>query len=263
MSQISPVSSAVNMPALFRSPLVARLGVILIFILIWEFGARLYDDQDFLATATQTAASLIPLIQDPKVLSALGYMIVALISGFSMALLSGGILGMLIGVNKLSYRTFFPIIVLIYAIPQVTLLPLFVLTFGIGTAVKIVYGFTHGFFPIIVCVIAGTQNINPVLMTAARSMGASRGQIFRRIVFPFVIPSLFTGMRLGMSATLIGVILAELYASQGGIGYYTRHYSDSFEPQNLFALVILIAAAAIILNEILRKAETHFSRWRQ
>lgn len=263
MSETATASPAGNGASWYRTPLIARLGVIFAFILFWEFGARLYDDQDFLAPATQTAVSLIALVQDTKVLAALGYMIFALVAGFSMALLSGAMLGMLIGVNRLSYLTFFPIIVLIYAIPQVTLLPLFVLTFGIGTAVKIVYGFTHGFFPIIVCVIAGTQNINPVLMTAARSMGASRGQIFRRIVFPFVIPSLFTGMRLGMSATLIGVILAELYASQGGIGYYTRHYSETFEPQNLFALVILIAAAAIILNEVLRKAEDHFSKWRQ
>jgi NitT/TauT family transport system permease protein len=93
-------------------------------------------------------------------------------------------------------------------------------------------------------------------------MGATRSQIYRRIVFPHLVPSLFTGMRLGMTATLLGIILAELYATRKGIGYFTSFYAESFEPHNLFALVALIAAAAIILNELLRRAETHFSRWR-
>jgi NitT/TauT family transport system permease protein len=93
-------------------------------------------------------------------------------------------------------------------------------------------------------------------------MGATRKQILQRIVFPFIIPSLFTGMRLGMSAVLIGVILAELYASQRGVGYYIRHYSETFESHNLFALVILVSVTGIVMNELLRRAEQHFSRWR-
>ena len=145
---------------------------------------------------------------------------------------------------------------------MITVLPLFVLMFGIGPAVKVVFGFTHGFFPIVVNVIAGTQNINRVYLDGARSMGASRAQIYRRVVFPHLVPSLFTGMRLGMTATLLGVILAELYATQKGIGYFTELYSESFEPANLFALVAMIAAAAICLNEILRRAELRFGRWR-
>jgi NitT/TauT family transport system permease protein len=245
-----------------KSPFVARLAVIAIFVIFWEIGARYYNDPDFLATASQTAVAVVDLLQNASIWSAIGYMVLALFAGFALALAAGAGLGMLIGTYRTTYLIFFPIIVLLYAIPQVTLLPIFVLTFGIGIKVKIVYGFTHGFFPIIVCVIAGTQNINPVLLAAAKSMGATRFQIFRRIIFPYIIPSLFTGMRLGISAVLIGVILAELYASQNGVGYYTRHYSETFEPQKLFALVLLISVAGIALNEMLRQAETHFSRWR-
>ena len=246
-----------------QSPLIARIAVIAAFIVLWEVGARLYNDPEFLATAYQTAIAIVDLLQNSNIWKAIGYMVAALVTGFALALITGASLGMLIGLNRTAYLTFFPIIVLLYAIPQVTLLPLFVLTFGIGIKVKIIYGLTHGFFPIIVCVIAGTQNINPVHLIAAKSMGATRFQIYRRIVFPFVVPSLFNGMRLGMSAVLIGVILAELYASQKGIGYYTRHYSDTFSPDKLFALVILISVTGITLNEFLRRAETYFSRWRE
>ena len=67
-----------------------------------------------------------------------------------------------------------------------------------------------------------------------------------------------TGMRLGMTAVLLGVLLAELYVSSGGIGYFTRRFTESFDPTKLFGLVALIAAMAIVLNEIARRAEMRF-----
>lgn len=245
-----------------RTPMATRLGVIVLIILFWEFGARFYNDPDFMAPATQSFVSLFEITQDSEVLTAIYDMFWQLALAFAMALFSGLLLGMAVGISRPTYRTFFPIILMVYAFPQITVLPLLVLLFGIGPAIKVVFGFTHGFFPIIVNVIAGAQNINPALLTAAKSMGASRSQIYRRIVFPHLVPSLFTGMRLGMTATLLGIILAELYATRKGIGYFTSFYAESFEPQNLFALVAMIAAAAIILNELLRRAETRFGRWR-
>lgn len=244
------------------TPMVARLGVIALMLAFWEVGARLYDDPDFLAPPSESFVSLLSLIVDPEILLALYHMLWELAVGFTMALISGLVVGILVGASRMSYRTFVPIILMAYAFPQITVLPLFVLMFGIGPAVKVVFGFTHGFFPIIVNVIAGTQNVNPVLLASARSMGASKYDIYRHIIFPHLVPSLFTGMRLGMTATLLGVILAELYATRKGIGYFTELYSEAFQPQNLFALVAMVAAIAICLNEILRRAEMHFSRWR-
>ncbi len=143
-----------------------------------------------------------------------------------------------------------------------TILPLFILYFGIGPASKIAYGVSHGIFPIIVNVVAGAQNVKPILLLSARSMGASRGQIFRWVILPHMMPSFFTGMRLGMTAVLLGVLLAELYVSSAGIGYFTRRFTESFDPTKLFGLVAVIAALAIALNEIVRRAELRFARWR-
>ena len=76
-----------------------------------------------------------------------------------------------------------------------------------------------------------------------------------------MIPSFFTGMRLGMTAVLLGVLLAELYVSTAGIGFYTRLFAESFSPPELFALIAVLAAIAVTLNELCRMAERHFSRW--
>ena len=93
-------------------------------------------------------------------------------------------------------------------------------------------------------------------------MGASRVQIFSRVVFPHMIPSFFAGMRLGMTGVLLGVLLAELYVSIAGIGYFTMLFTQNFDPTKLLGLIALLAAMAIVLNEIVRRAEVRWSRFR-
>jgi len=171
-------------------------------------------------------------------------------------------IGLAVGLQRFTFRSFMPIILLLYGTPQITILPLFVLSFGIGPASKIAFGVSHGIFPIIVTVVAGVQNIKPVLLTSARSMGASRWQIFRWVIFPHMIPRFFTGMRLGMTGVLLGVLLAELYVSTAGIGYFTTLFTQSFNPTKLLGLISVLAAMAIALNEIVRRAELHYGRWR-
>jgi ABC-type nitrate/sulfonate/bicarbonate transport system permease component len=106
------------------------------------------------------------------------------------------------------------------------------------------------------------QNIKPILLTSARSMGASRWQILRHVIFPHMIPSFFAGMRLGMTGVLLGVLLAELYVSTAGIGHFTTMFTQAFNPTSLLGLISVLAAMAIVLNEIVRRAEVHFGRWR-
>ncbi len=154
-------------------------------------------------------------------------------------------MGLVLGLQRFARGSFYPIVVMLYAIPQATILPLTILVFGIGQASKIAFGFTHAVFPIIVTIVAGVQNVKPTLLTCARSMGASRTQIFWNVILPHMIPSLFTGMRLAMTADLLGVLLAELYVSQAGVGHYTRLFTENFEPAKLFALVACLAAIAV------------------
>src|SRR5258708_32430805 len=98
-----------------------------------------------------------------------------------------------------------PIILLLYGTPQVTILPIFILYFGIGPASKIAFGVTHGIFPIIVTIVAGVLKIQPILMAAAPFMGASRWQSFRWVIFPHKIPSLFSGLPPGSRGWRRGV----------------------------------------------------------
>jgi len=218
-------------------------------------------DPMFISPPSRVFMSLDALLETRGVPAALRVTFWELGIAFVLSVVIGLVIGLPLGLAPFARRSFMPIILLLYGTPQVTILPLFVLYFGIGPASKIAFGVSHGFFPVIVTIVAGVQNIKPILLTSARSMGASRYQILRHIVFPHMIPSFFAGMRLAMTGVLLGVLLAELYVSTAGIGYFTTLFTQSFDPTRLLGLVALLAAMAIVLNEIVRRAEVHFSRW--
>lgn len=248
--------------ALLRRPGLVRFFVIVVLFVIWEIAARWFVDPLFISPPSRVVSSLRTLLQSTGVVRALMLAVWELCAAFCISVAIGLAVGLAVGLHRFSHRALLPIVFLLYAIPQVTILPLFILYFGIGPASKIAYGVSHGIFPIIVNVVAGSQNVKPILLLSARSMGASRRQIFRWVILPHMMPSFFTGMRLGMTAVLLGVLLAELYVSSAGIGYFTRRFTESFDPTKLFGLVALIAAIAIALNEIVRRAELRFARWR-
>ncbi|HUZ75667.1 MAG TPA: ABC transporter permease [Stellaceae bacterium] len=243
-------------------PGTARVGVIILLLILWELGARLFGDPLFMSPPSDVVVSLVGLIGNGPVMRALQTTLYELVTAFLMAIVVGVPLGLVLGLQRFARGSFYPIVVMLYAIPQATILPLMILAFGIGPESKIAFGFTHSVFPIVIAVVAGVQDVKPTLLTCARSMGASRFQTFMNVILPHMIPSLFTGMRVAMTGDLLGVLLAELYVSQAGVGHYTRLFTESFQPAKLFALVAALAAIAVVLNELCRRAERRMSRWR-
>jgi ABC-type nitrate/sulfonate/bicarbonate transport system permease component len=247
---------------LHRNPAVARLGLVALALVLWEVAGHTVLDPNFLSPPSAIVAAMPRVLGDPGVSNALAASFLELVIAFVLAVALGLAIGLAIGLSGFARRATLPLVLLLYSIPQVTILPLFVLYFGIGAGSKIAFGVSHGIFPIILNVVAGVQSVDQAHLTAARSMGASRLQTIRRVVIPRTMPSLFTGLRLAMSATLLGVLLAELYVSTGGVGYYTRIFADSFDPPATFTLVAVLALMAVALNEAVRIAERRASFWR-
>ncbi|MGA2393392.1 MAG: ABC transporter permease [Candidatus Lustribacter sp.] len=250
-----------------RRPLSAsaiRWWTIAVLIVLWEVTARLFGDPSFVAPPSRVLAALIPTIfGDPKLTQALGMALFEMVTAFVLAVLAGATVGIAIGITTLGRRSLFPFVLLLFGLPQVTVLPLVILIFGLGPASRIAFGFTHGVLPIIVTTVTGMRTVNPLLLASARSQGASQAQILRHIIFPTMVASVFTGLRLAMSLTLLGVILAELFVSSNGIGNYTQIFAETFKPASLYAVILVLAITAVALNEIVGLVEKRFSRWKQ
>jgi NitT/TauT family transport system permease protein len=250
----SALSRALTSPGWLRVALLAAIFVLL------EIYGRLWADPAFMSPPSKIVEAFFTKIaQEPKILEALWLCVLQIAAAYTLAVVCGVLTGLAIGATGFSRVAFFPIVLLLFAIPQVSLLPLVILMFGLGPAAKIAFGFSHGIFPIIMNVVAGMRDVKELHLRAARSMGASRFDTIRYVVLPHMVPSLFTGLRLGMTMTLLGVILAELYVSTGGIGHYTRVFAENYNPAPLFALIGCLAIIAVTFNELVRLAENHLT----
>jgi NitT/TauT family transport system permease protein len=242
---------------------LVRLALIVALIALWEFYARFISTSSLVAGPSDVAMAWWPkVIGDARVLTAVGVTLIELAVAFAMSVVFGMLIGVLIGLSSIGRRSLYPLVLMLYGIPQAILLPLFVLVFGLGPASKIAFGFSHGIFPVIVNTIAGMRNVSLLLMAGAAAMGASPAQQVRHVIFPHMVTTVFAGLRLAMTLTLLGVVLAEIFVSQGGIGFFTLLYSETFNPAALMALVLTLALMAIALNELVRLVEARFSRWK-
>jgi NitT/TauT family transport system permease protein len=254
------VQSAVRKPP---SATAIRWWTVAGLVVLWEAAARLFGDPSFVAPPSLVLRTLPELFGDPKVAAAIGTAVLEMVTAFVLAVIVGATVGVAIGLTTLGRRAFFPFVLLLFGLPQVVLLPLVILIFGLGHASRIAFGFTHGVLPIMVTTITGMRSVSPLLLASARSQGATQAQILRHIIFPTMVATVFTGLRLAMSLTLLGVILAELFVSTNGIGNYTQIFAETFKPGKLYGLILILAVTAVALNEIVGLVEQRFSRWKQ
>lgn len=244
--------------------LSARMAIIAALLALWEIAVRIGGNSDLVAPPGAIIGALFgEILPDSAIREAIWQTLMEVAAAYALAVVCGLVIGLLVGGSELGRRGAYPIVLLFYAIPQVVLLPLFTLFFGIGMAAKIAFGFSHGVFPMIVNTVAGMRGVDPLYLRAARAMGARPRDIFRDVTFPHMTLSFFTGLRLAMTMTLLGVILAELYVSTAGVGYFTKLYAESFDPAPLFALIGTLALMAILLNEGVRALERRFTRWKE
>ncbi len=239
-----------------RAVSLTRWAIILAAAAALEIYGRFFADPAFIRPVSAIVGAWFnPVMSDERIFWALSMAVFEIAVAYALSIVFGAAIGISIGVSNFARASFLPIVLLLYAIPQVTLMPLFILIFGLGAAGKIAFGFTHGIFPIIVNVVAGMRDINPLHRSAIASMGGARADLLRHVIAPNMAPAFFTGLRLSMTLTMLGVILAELYVSTGGIGYFTRLYAENFNPAPLFALIGTLALIAVLFNSLVRVAE--------
>ena len=184
-----------------------------------------------------------------------------LAAAFAIPATSGVIVGYLISRSQYRIRVFEPLFSAIYSVPIILFLPLYVLFFGLGPASKIALGATISFFPIALNTIAGFGYVDKVLVTAARSMGASDVQLFRYVLLPAAFPIILTGMRMGFTVALLSIIGSETIASLAGLGHRIVHLAEGMEMAQMFAYIIFVVAIAAFLNTVVSTLEARGKRY--
>lgn len=246
----------------YRNLILGSLSVVF-FLIAWEWGSRVgFIDIRFFSSPFQVANSLNAMINDGSLFPHLYASGLILGLGFGLAVVSGIPLGIVIGWYPTAYGLLNPFVAALYATPRIALLPLFILLLGIGIWSRTAIVFLSAFFPILVITVAAIRTLEEGLLRVARSFGAGDWDIFRTVALPSSVPFILAGLRLAAGRALLGMVVAEFFMGNEGLGFLIAHYGSIFATDKLFVAVTIVAFFSILLFELLRVVEKKFEPWR-
>jgi NitT/TauT family transport system permease protein len=229
-------------------------------LLIWEAAVRGLDIPQFVLPAPSVIAKSLVTWWDPILHNAEQTLKTTLI-GFFLANVLGLTLGVIVGSSALVYHGLYPLLIAFNSIPKVAVVPILVIWFGIGTLPAVITSFLISFFPITVNVAAGIATVEPELRDVLRALGAHPLVIVRKVGLPRSMPYYFASLKLAITSSFLGSILAETVAGQSGIGHLMIVASARFEVPLVFAGLIVTAVMSVTMYTIATLIETRTIAW--
>ncbi len=238
-----------------------RLAAFLGLLLLW-YGVSLMAGRNLVPDPASTAAAALALGRDGKIFQATLESLYVYLAGFTLAALVAIPLGMLMGGIRDLGRTLDVYVNALMATPRVAFIPLVIVFLGLGSEAKIFIVFLGAVMPILINTYAGILNTDEELVEMARSAGASRLQVYWRIMLPGAVPFVVLGLRLGATIGLINTVVAELYTAVSGLGGLLALYGNTFQMAPYFVVVIVLACIGVVVSGGLRMLENRAQRWR-
>jgi len=261
MSASTPdISAAAAPPAAAAAPaprstrwaelrLFAGVASVLGGLVLWEVVSRvLIANPLFLAAPTQILEAIWRLTLSGEMARHLAISAAEFALGYVIASVIGIGLGFAMASSETAKRALQPWISGLYATPTIALAPLFILWLGIGIWSKVLVVIFLVLFPVTINTEAGLRTTSERLIEMLRSFGASPRQIFFKVSLPSAMPFILAGLKLGIGRGLIGVVVAELFGSRAGLGRLISQSADAFNMPELFAGVVVLAIAGIVMT---------------
>jgi ABC-type nitrate/sulfonate/bicarbonate transport system permease component len=233
-------------------------------LVLWEALVRLGRLDASLAPAPSAILDALGrLLKRPEVLTSLGITAWEALSAILIAVPVGLLIGFALAEVPVLGALFRPLVNFLFGVPKSIFLPVFILMFGVSIPQKIAFGVFTTIFVLIVGGIASVQSVPQELVTVSRVYGADRWQIIREIYLPAMAPILLESARLGLVFNITAVLLCEIYGARDGIGYRIAAWGENLQMPQLYAALVIVAAAAVAVNEVLRRLEARLGFWRQ
>lgn len=245
------------------APLLVQLAALALLVALWwGLSAGGIVEAFLLPPPGQVADTFLMLIGRAETWSDLGRTFSAVLASAAIAVPAGALIGFASAANPYWKEVLKPMVYFPLSIPKSIFLPLFILAFGIGPGETIAFGTFSILFLMIVTAMAAVEAVTDEHRRVARSYGATFQQTVRYVYLPSMTPVLLEGVRLSFIFGFTGILVAEMYASRGGIGRSLASWGESFQVDMLVAGVVIVAVVSITVNEIVRFAERRAERWR-
>ena len=186
-----------------------------------------------------------------------------LVCFFYALVLSFGIglaIGVWMGIHRLSGAVGEPILISLYTLPKVTLYPVVLLIFGLSLSGRVTFGAMHGVLPVALLTMSAIRNIPPVYLKSARTLHLSGWQTIVTMLFPAALPEIVAGLRIGFTLTLLGVLLAEMFAAKQGLGSLIINAMQLMQAEEMLTVAVVLFAFAALANALLLWIEHRLHR---
>lgn len=170
-------------------------------------------------------------------------------------------LGVLMGRSRAVHGLFEPLVEVLRPLPKPALLPPLMLFLGLGTAMKVTAVALGVFFPVLINTIQGVRGADRIMVDTARTFQHSPAAVLWKVVLPYAMPLILSGMRIALGIALVLVVIAEMMAGTGGIGYLIIDLQRSFRVVDMYAWVVILALLGYALNEVFVQIEKRAIHW--
>jgi putative hydroxymethylpyrimidine transport system permease protein len=235
---------------------------ILVILLVWEIGARIYNKSFVLPSPTDIALKLWEL-KSVLFLVHLPATLLIMVIGLLISIVVGVGLAVWMYMSKSAEKTFYPIIIASQTIPTIALAPIFVVWFGYSIWSKVIVTFLITFFPLTVSTFDGLRSSNKNLKELLLTMGASKKDIFLKLDVPSALPSIFSGLKVAVTVSVVGAAIGEWLGAQAGLGYFSRRMMAQFDGAAVFAPIVLLSVVGIVLFLLVIWLEKICLKWRK
>jgi ABC-type nitrate/sulfonate/bicarbonate transport system permease component len=252
-----------------RLDIFLRLTAVFSFFALWEIVTRVNGvvidlfNPLLIPGPDQVIQVGIDMMRSGELLKHVGASLSRVLQGFVVAAALGVLMGVAVSRSPKLTSLFEPIVEMFRPIPSLAFLPIFVLWFGIGEMSKVVFIAYATFFPVFTSTAIGVRQIDPVLLRAAATLGATKADIFRYVELPAASPSIIAGLRIGFGTSFFVIVAAEYIAADSGLGFMINDARTFFDVPKMLLGAMVIGAIGFGFNVALRRIETHLLRWRE
>jgi NitT/TauT family transport system permease protein len=221
------------------------LSGILVFLLVWEAGVRLFKVPTYLMPPP-TAVARVFYDELPKLLFHGWVTTYEMLLGYAMAVGIAIPLAIAITSSQRFDRFITPQMLFFQVVPKVAIAPLFLVWFGVGTTPKVLVAFLISFFPIVIDAAVGLRSMSSEMRDLARSMGASRWQVFAQFRLPTSLPYLFSGLKVAATLAVAGAVVGEFVGADKGLGYLLLVTNSNMETALMFATIVALTIIGLV-----------------
>ncbi|MDM5225197.1 ABC transporter permease [Cytobacillus sp. NJ13] len=240
-----------------------RLALLAAVLLVWELASGTLIDKFWMSQPSDIFLTLYSWLLSGELFFHMGITAQEMFIGFFIGATGGAILGFILGRLEYVAKILDPFIMALYSLPKVALAPLFILWFGIGIEMKIVFAAVIVFYLVFFNTYAGVKNVDNDLLDNIRLMGATERQILMKVTIPSALNWVFVGLKMSVPYALIGAVIGEITASNRGVGFLISYSAGQFDTAGTFAAILILMFMSVLLNFGLGIMEKRLLRWKQ